>query len=96
MTNSLKKLSGPLLFGLIQIFTFVRYKPQNMEVFFMFWAFMSLSLLIYTWFNLPSRHDYYWTAWSARGVKSYVESSGYLIYVFYLLMNVAGYIGVMK
>ena len=50
----MKRFIGPIIFLLIEMFSYFKFKPSNLEAFFMIWAIISFVLLIYNLFNIDS------------------------------------------
>lgn len=52
MSRLIKKFMGIIIFASIETYFYFKFKPRDLEMFFMIWGFISLTLLLYNIFNV--------------------------------------------
>lgn len=52
MRRLIKKLMGIIIFASIETYFYFKFKPKDLEMFFMIWGLISLILLLYNIFNV--------------------------------------------
>lgn len=72
MKRFIKKIIGIAILAGIEVFSYFKIKPTNLEMFFFVWSFISLLLLLYNIFN-ASLHR---TGVGGHAAASYVNFAG--------------------
>lgn len=52
MKKSIKKFRGLIIFIVIEAYSYFKINPKNLEMFFMIWALISITFLLYNIFNV--------------------------------------------
>lgn len=116
MGRIIKRSLGLIIFAGIETYFYFKYKPKDLEMFFMIWGLIAIALLLYNIFNVKydgptmsvrntinslnqsmasSLEKTYEkdrkTTRSCGGIRDPIN----LIYLFFVILNVIGYIIVM-
>lgn len=115
MNMVIKKFKGIIIFTAIETYFYLKFRPKNMEMFFMIWGLIAIALLLYNIFNvkydvpmmslgsknsLPHFTGSFLEKIYAPDRKETRNRGGIrdpinLIYLFFVIVNVIGYILVM-
>lgn len=116
MNRVIKKSRGIFIFAAIETYFYFKFRPKDLEMFFMIWGFISLVLLLYNIFNVkydgPMISVGSSSQSSTQSMGSFLEKiyatdknktrngGGILdpinlLYLFFVIANVIGYIFVM-